>query len=992
MQSPSISNATSAASGTYNLTVSINGCSASSVSVSVTVRQTPGAPVVSSPVTYCQGDNASALTATAGANNSLLWYTAATGGTGSTTAPTPSTATAGTTSYYVSQATDNSPLVCEGPRSELQVVVKPKPSITVTSTNPTNCTNPDGTIVISGLSSNTSYSVSYSLNGGSAVVGTYSTGSGTTVTLSGLSAGTYSNITVTLNGCTSNVVGPFTLTNPSSPANVTITTNAPICSGQTLTLTASSSTAGATFVWTGPAFPGGATGAIQTVPSATPAASGTYSVVATVVGCNAQPVTQLITVYATPTAPTAASPISYCHNEVSVALTAVADPNNTLTWYNVPSGGVGQAVIIPSTSTIGTTTYYVEQSTPTNPPCVSPRTPVVVNVYAIPVITGAFTNPTNCITPGGTITINGLNISTSYTVSYSFNGAPPTTSSSTSNGSGTIVLTALPAGSYTNITVTLNGCKSNPLSFTLTNPAAPANTTITTNAPICSGNTLTLQATSTTVGATFSWTGPAFATATSGASHSFPGAPSTYSGTYTVIASIFGCPAPPVTKDVVVHLTPLAPVSLPRVEFCHNEPPVALSATATGGNTLNWYLPPSYSPPGTASAPTPSTATVGTTIYYVTQISPTIPACESPRTQIQVIVKPIPQITVSATPPTTCTSTNGVITISGLFPNTNYLVSYNVNLVDIPRFPATSNAAGNIVINNLVGGIYKNIYVILNGCPSNIVSGPFSLVNPDVPATPDAGSNSPICEGETLRLNSVSLTPNVEYQWYGPNQYTSSLQNPEIVNATVNRTGRYKVVAKLNGCTSDTGYVDVVVHPNPIVDLGPAPPAFTPPRSQQLNPTITNGPISQYTWTPTTNLSCTNCPNPVAQIYSSITYRLTVRNNNGCTSSDDIQFTTLCDRSIIYIPNAFVPNAGGPNAVFKIKSVGPVTVKHFRIFNKWGELIFERTNFLSNDNSYGWDGKINGTLVNPDVFVYTAEVLCENGTPIFLKGNVTLLR
>jgi gliding motility-associated-like protein len=459
-----------------------------------------------------------------------------------------------------------------------------------------------------------------------------------------------------------------------------------------------------------------------------------------------------------------------------------------------------------------------------------------------------------------------------------------------------------------------------------------------------------------------------------------------------VIASIFGCPAPPVTKDVVVHLTPLAPVSLPRVEYCHNESPIQLSATATGNNTLTWYLPPNHLPPGTTTAPTPSTTTVGTTIYFVTQTSPTTPACEGPRTRIEVVVKPIPQITVSATPPTTCNSDDGTMVIYGLFPNTNYLVGYTVGTVDITPFSAVSNASGNIIINNLVGGIYKDIYVILNGCRSNTITVRFSLVNPNVPATPNASSNSPICEGETLKLFAQSLTTNVTYAWTGPNNYSSSLQNPEIVNAGVNRTGRYKVVAKANSCVSDTGYVDVVVNPNPIVNLGADPAPFLPPATQQLNPQITNGPISQYTWTPTTNLSCTNCPNPTAQIYSSITYRLTVRNNNGCTSFDEIRFTTLCERSIVYIPNAFVPSVGGPNAVFKIKSVAPLTVKHFRIFNKWGELIFERANFPTNDNAYGWDGRVNGTVVNPDVFVYTAEVLCENGTPIFLKGNVTLLR
>ncbi len=524
---------------------------------------------------------------------------------------------------------------------------------------------------------------------------------------------------------------------------------------------------------------------------------------------------------------------------------------------------------------------------------------------------------------------------------------------------------------------------------------------------LCSGSSSQpVTISSTTAGALISWTSnfPAGLTAvpstTSGTtqipSYVFTNnttAPITIS--FVTIVSTSGTPACPGvggTYTITVTPTPPPPVSLPRVEYCQNEPPVALSAVATGNNVLNWYLPPNHQPPGTPTAPTPSTATVGTTIYFVTQISPTTPACESPRTRIEVVVKPIPQISVSAVAPTTCNSINGVMTISGLFPNTPYQVYYTAN--NVPRGPDTflANVAGNVVVDNLVGGIYKDIYVILNGCRSNIVAGPFSLLNPAVPATPDASSNSPLCEGATLQLNALSVTPNVTYEWSGPGGYTSALQNPQIVTASVGNTGRYYVIAKSNGCRSFADSVDVVIHPNPTVDLGADPPPFLPPASRQLTPVITNGPISQYTWTPSMNLSCTNCPNPVAQIYSSITYRLTVRNNNGCTATDDIRFTTLCERSVVYIPNAFVPGAGGPNAVFKIKSVGPLTVKHFRLFNRWGELIFERTNFPTNDNAYGWDGKVNGVLVNPDVFVYTAEVLCENGSTIFFKGNVTLLR
>jgi gliding motility-associated-like protein len=317
-------------------------------------------------------------------------------------------------------------------------------------------------------------------------------------------------------------------------------------------------------------------------------------------------------------------------------------------------------------------------------------------------------------------------------------------------------------------------------------------------------------------------------------------------------------------------------------------------------------------------------------------------------------------------------------------------LNYTVNKV-LVNTNVNTDASGKIVINNLVGGIYKTIFVTLNGCKSNVVEGPFNLVNPDVPATPVGSSNSPICEGSTLKLTATSLTPNATYFWTGPSSFTSSARNPEILNAAITRKGQYKVVAQANGCTSDTGYVDVIIHPNPIVNLGPDL-QLLPPSQQILNPAITNGPISQYTWTPVQNLSCSNCGTPTVTVLNTTLYKLVVKNVNGCIGSDDILITALCEKSLVYIPNAFIPDGGGSNSIFRIRSAGNLTVKHFRIFNKWGEMIFERNNFPINDASYGWDGRVNGKVVNPDVFVYTVEVQCENGSTFFYKGNVTLLR
>ena len=103
--------------GTYYVVlVNANGCESSRTSVSITVSNVPPAPTVTTTINYIQGATSTALTAT---GSNLLWYMVSSGGTGSSTAPTPSTLNAGTTSYWVSQSSG----VCESPRSQINVVV-----------------------------------------------------------------------------------------------------------------------------------------------------------------------------------------------------------------------------------------------------------------------------------------------------------------------------------------------------------------------------------------------------------------------------------------------------------------------------------------------------------------------------------------------------------------------------------------------------------------------------------------------------------------------------------------------------------------------------------------------------------------------------------------------------------------------------------------------------------------------------------------------------
>ncbi len=90
--------------------------------------------------------------------------------------------------------------------------------------------------------------------------------------------------------------------------------------------------------------------------------------------------------------------------------------------------------------------------------------------------------------------------------------------------------------------------------------------------------------------------------------------------------------------------------------------------------------------------------------------------------------------------------------------------------------------------------------------------------------------------------------------------------------------------------------------------------------------------------------------------------------------------------ALIGVPNAFSPNGDGINDVVKVEGKGIVKIT-FRIFNRWGEKVFE-----TNDKSIGWDGYYKGVLQEMEVYTYSVQAELVNGEVVPLKGNITLLR
>ena len=162
----------------------------------------------------------------------------------------------------------------------------------------------------------------------------------------------------------------------------------------------------------------------------------------------------------------------------------------------------------------------------------------------------------------------------------------------------------------------------------------------------------------------------------------------------------------------------------------------------------------------------------------------------------------------------------------------------------------------------------------------------------------------------------------------------------------------------------------------------------------QLNPTVTNGLgtiIYSYDPEDSLTLSCLNCPDPFARPLYTTNYELIIVDENGCTAEDMIMIVVEKDRNA-YVPSGFSPNNDNINDRLVVHGKDIEKVLVFRIFDRWGELVYEISGIDANDETSGWDGTFNGLPMNPAVFVWYTEVEFIDGSVEVFKGNTTLLR
>ena len=215
-----------------------------------------------------------------------------------------------------------------------------------------------------------------------------------------------------------------------------------------------------------------------------------------------------------------------------------------------------------------------------------------------------------------------------------------------------------------------------------------------------------------------------------------------------------------------------------------------------------------------------------------------------------------------------------------------------------------------------------------------------------------------------------------------------SLQAAGAINGL--RAGSYTLVAEdSEGCRKS--YAFSIQDPEPLLLSLPKDTALRLGDSILLQP-ITNAANPGIRWRPPDFLSCDTCLAPTARPLQTTAYQALLTDSLGCTATATA-IIYIEKQSGIYMPNAFSPNEDGRNdRLIPYADASIQEVESFRIFNRWGGLLFERTGFLPNEDALGWDGEVKGEQAPPGLYLYQLQARKADGQVVQLGGEVLLIR
>lgn len=437
-------------------------------------------------------------------------------------------------------------------------------------------------------------------------------------------------------------------------------------------------------------------------------------------------------------------------------------------------------------------------------------------------------------------------------------------------------------------------------------------------------------------------------------------APGVYVFRYTVTGF---CSNDQADVIITIRAIPQTPVASSTPVICESQS-LQLFATSVANATYQWSGPNNFT--STLQNPTINAALAVNGGTYTVQTLQN--GCASPPTSVTVQVVAAPLAGVNST--MDYCGSQGTIDLFSLLNGT-----YNVGGV------WSAVGTGGTLTNNIwnatgvAPGVYQFMYTVTSASCSGIANSIVSITLRPTPQVPVATATPFICDRQPLQLFATTI-PNATYQWSGPNNFTSTLQNPIINSISAVNNGIYTVQSIQNGCPSGSSSITVQVAPLPEFAI----------RFDCIDnvAVLSAAPISNsfdaasatYEWTNEDGFSSSDNPVVITGQTPGI-YTLTVT-SGGCpnTNSIDVE-ATLCS-----IPQGVSPNSDGLNDAFDLS--GYTNITKVKIYNRYGMVVFEQDNYVNQ-----WMGQDKrGNLLPSATYYYLVNF--ENREP--RTGWVYLLR
>jgi gliding motility-associated-like protein len=241
-----------------------------------------------------------------------------------------------------------------------------------------------------------------------------------------------------------------------------------------------------------------------------------------------------------------------------------------------------------------------------------------------------------------------------------------------------------------------------------------------------------------------------------------------------------------------------------------------------------------------------------------------------------------------------------------------------------------------------------------------------------------------ICAGKDIQLK---VTGAATYKWEP--SYALDNDTSATVLAKPGVTTAYTVIGSdAKGCFKDTASISVKVFGQPVVTACEDKKLLAG-SDVILSAVFSNDVVESY-WSPTDNTARYDVNAILVKPKETTEYTVKVKNAGGCTAEDRVSVFVTCNSNNVFVPNLFSPNNDGVNDFFYPRGTGLLNVRSMRVYNRWGETVFEKKNFNANDPISGWNGMYRGIKLTADVFVYIMDVVCENNNVMSIKGNITL--